>query len=121
MYAMCRFEERQVLKFSIYDWDSKSPALKAHDFLGRQEKNVIKICIAAFLSMRKDDIVTQLLFSIWLTVEINVWFVAKYLKKCSKKKKGTVRYHIRLSKLLQNPDPELSDLDPVEFFRIRPI
>jgi hypothetical protein len=77
---MCRFEERQVLKFSIYDWDSKSPALKAHDFLGRQEKNVIKICVAAFLSMRKDDIVTQLLFSIWLTVEINVWFKCEMLK-----------------------------------------
>jgi hypothetical protein len=30
-----RFEEKQVLKFSIYDWDGKSANLKAHDFLGK--------------------------------------------------------------------------------------
>jgi len=32
---MCyRFEERQPLKFEIYDVDSSSPNLEEHDFLG---------------------------------------------------------------------------------------
>ena len=31
------FEERQLMKFEIYDIDNKSPRLQDHDFLGRLE------------------------------------------------------------------------------------
>jgi hypothetical protein len=40
------FEERQDIKFEIYDWDSTSQKLKAHDFLGRCETTLGSIVAA---------------------------------------------------------------------------
>ncbi|XP_021950663.1 copine-8 isoform X2 [Folsomia candida] len=41
-----RFEERQILKFSIYDWDGNSNTLDAHDFLGSLECSLGEIVAA---------------------------------------------------------------------------
>ena len=42
-----RFEERQVLRFAIYDWDGASTQLTAHDFLGSLECSLGEIVAAA--------------------------------------------------------------------------
>ena len=41
-----RFEERQLLKFEIYDWDSKSEKLSKHDFLGSLEISLAALVAA---------------------------------------------------------------------------
>ena len=40
------FEERQEVKFEIWDWDANSKQLDAHDFLGRSETTLAKIVAA---------------------------------------------------------------------------
>ncbi|KHJ85311.1 hypothetical protein OESDEN_14966 [Oesophagostomum dentatum] len=37
------FEEKQTMKFEVYDIDSESPELSAHDFLGRMECDLAEI------------------------------------------------------------------------------
>ncbi|CAG7668662.1 unnamed protein product [Allacma fusca] len=41
-----RFEERQLLKFSVYDWDGNSYSLSAHDYLGCCECSLGEIVAA---------------------------------------------------------------------------
>ena len=51
------FEERQVVKFEVYDWDTSSNRLSDHDFLGRVETTLGSIVSASngqFASMLKD-------------------------------------------------------------------
>jgi len=48
-----RFEERQVFKFAIYDWDGKSYGLEAHDFLGSMECSLGEIVAASNKKIRK--------------------------------------------------------------------
>lgn len=49
------FEERQLVKFEIYDWDSDSNRLNAHDFLGRCQTSLGTIVSASqFVSVIQD-------------------------------------------------------------------
>ena len=50
------FEERQVIKFEIYDWDEKSNNLSNHDFLGRIETSLgTVVSTGNFVSVLKDS------------------------------------------------------------------
>ena len=50
------FEERQVVKFEIYDFDSDSNNLNHHDFLGRCESTMGSIVsTGAFVALLKDS------------------------------------------------------------------
>ena len=41
-----KFEQRQLVKFEVYDWDSKSSKVKDHDFLGSLECTLAQIVAA---------------------------------------------------------------------------
>ena len=50
------FEERQVVKFEIYDWDMQSNRLTDHDFVGRIESSLGTIVSSGnFVSVLKDS------------------------------------------------------------------
>ena len=50
------FEERQVVKFEIYDWDMDSNSLSNHDFLGRIESTLGAIVSSGnYVSVLKDS------------------------------------------------------------------
>lgn len=54
------FEERQVVRFEVYDWDLASNRLEDHDFLGRCETTLGAIVSAQgkrFIAVLKDTIV----------------------------------------------------------------
>ena len=51
------FEERQVVKFEVYDWDASSNQLSSHDFLGRVETTLGQIVSSPgseFVSVMRD-------------------------------------------------------------------
>jgi hypothetical protein len=50
------FEERQVVRFEVYDWDNQSKRLTDHDFLGRCESSMGTIVsTGTFVSVLKDS------------------------------------------------------------------
>lgn len=86
------FEERQPVKFEIYDWDEESNKLSVHDFLGRCETTLGSIVSSqgqCFASVLKDLPAVNKASKVFVTAEeleinkelVSIQFAAKNLDK----------------------------------------